>query len=353
VKGYNPGTWESGSYAQFWECVHEASEMMRNVVMVDLFVALLGCTWLSAQQPSAQTPSKQPENTAGVAQYILGPGDQVKIWALGAEEVGDKPFRVDPSGNLDVPLIGTVHAGGLTVDRFKAELVQRFSGQLLQPQVSVEIVDYGSQPVSVMGAFNHPGVHQLQGRKTLAEVVSLADGLRQDAGPRLTISRKIEYGPIPLLTAKPDPTGKFSVADVSIKDVLDGAHPAENILISPYDVITVPPAEAVFVIGEVQKPGEIALKDNISVLRALSSAGGFGPTPAPQNSKIVRLVPGTSERNEIPVDLRKILAGQAEDVAMRPNDILVVPPNGPKKAVARVMEAAIQTATGVIIWRRP
>jgi polysaccharide biosynthesis/export protein len=326
----------------------------RAVVMVDLFVALIGCTWLSAQQPAAQAPPKQPENAAEVAQYILGPGDQVKIWALGAEEIGDKPFRIDPSGNLDVPLIGTVHAGGLTVDQFKAELVQRFSGQLLQPQVSVEIVDYGSQPVSLMGAFNHPGVHQLQGRKTLVEVVSLADGLRQDAGPRLNISRKIEYGPIPLLTAKPDPTGKFSVADVSIKDVLDGTHPAENILISPYDVITVPPAEAVFVIGEVQKPGEIALKnDNMSVLRALSSAGGFGPTPAPQNSKIVRIVPGTSERNEIPVDLRKILAGQAEDVAMRPNDILVVPPNGPKKVVARLMEAAIQTATGVLIWSRP
>jgi polysaccharide biosynthesis/export protein len=329
--------------------------MIRNaIVIADLFIALLGCPWLSAQQPSAQAPPKQPENAAEVAHYILGPGDQVKIWALGAEEVGDKPFRIDPSGNLDVPLIGTVHAGGLTVDRFKAELVQRFSGQLLRPQVSVEIVDYGSQPVSLMGAFNHPGVHQLQGRKTLVEVVSLADGLRQDAGPRLNISRKIEYGTIPLLTAKPDPTGKFSVADVSIKDVLDGTHPAENILISPYDVITVPPAEAVFVIGEVQKPGEIALKnDNMSVLRALSSAGGFGPTPAPQSSKIVRIVPGTSERNEIPVDLRKVLAGQAEDVAMRPNDILVVPPNGPKKVVARLMEAAIQAATGVLIWSRP
>jgi len=128
----------------------------------------------------------------------------------------------------------------------------------------------------------------------------------------------------------------------------------ENILVYPYDVITVPTAEAVFVIGEVKKPGEVTLKgDGVTVLQALASADGYGPTPAPQNAKIVRLVPGTSERKEIPVDLSKILAGKAEDVAMRPNDILVVPPSGPKKLAERALEAAIQAATGVAIWRRP
>jgi protein involved in polysaccharide export with SLBB domain len=107
--------------------------------------------------------------------------------------------------------------------------------------------------------------------------------------------------------------------------------------------------------GEVKKPGEVALKSNasISVLQALASAEGLGPTPAPQNARIVRIMPGTAERKEIPVDLRKVLAGTAEDVSMRPNDILVVPPSGPKKVAARVIEAAIQTATGIVIWRHP
>jgi polysaccharide export outer membrane protein len=286
---------------------------------------------------------------------VLGSEDQVKIWALGIEEISDKPARIDPGGDLDLPLIGKIHAAGLTVEELKAELVRRFSKEVLKPQVSVEIVDFGSQPVAVMGAVNRPGVHQLRGRKTLMEVVSMAEGLRQDAGPRITISRDIQRGAVPLRTAKADPSGKFSVADVEVKTLLAGTNPADNILILPHDVITVPIAEAVFVLGEVRKPGEVALKDNssISVLQALAGAEGFGLTPAPQDAKIVRQVAGSAERQEIPVDLRRVLAGTAEDIAMRPNDILVVPPSGPKKAAARALEAAIQAATGIAIWRRP
>jgi polysaccharide export outer membrane protein len=145
------------------------------------------------------------------------------------------------------------------------------------------------------------------------------------------------------------------VAEVPVKGLLAGASPADNILISPHDVVTVPIAESVYVMGAVKKPGEVALKENpsISVLQALASAEGYGETPAPQNARIVRLVPGTSDRKEIPVDLTKIQNGKAEDIGMRPNDILVVPPSGPKRVASRVVEAAIQTATGVIIWRHP
>jgi polysaccharide export outer membrane protein len=307
-----------------------------------LTLLLSGCCLAADQQTSAK-------------EYVLGPEDQVKIWALGIEEISDKPARIDPGGDLDLPLIGKVHAGGLTVEQLKIELLRRLSKEVLKPQVSVEIVEFGSQPVSVIGAVNHSGVHQLRGRKTLMEVVSMAEGLRQDAGPRIKISREMQYGAVPLPTAKTDSTGQFSVADVEVKSLLSGTHPGDNILIFPHDVITVPAAEAVYVLGEVRKPGEVPLKNNssISVLQALAGAEGFGLTPAPQDAKIVRQIAGTSERQEIAVDLKKVLAGTAEDIAMRPNDILVVPPSGPKKAAARAMEAAIQAATGIAIWRHP
>ena len=308
---------------------------------------------------SVSNVSGQPQNIAetpseGRSSYLLGPNDQIKIWVLGVEEIGDKPIKIDPSGDLDLPLVGKVHAAGLTTGQLKANLVQRYSKDLLKPQVSVELTEFGSQPVSIMGAVNRPGIHQLEGHKTLVETISLAEGLRPDAGPRVNISRQVRYGPIPLPNAKPDASGKYSVADVGVKDLLSGTHPAENIVVFPNDVITIPTAEAVFVIGEVKKPGEVVLRgDGVTVLQALSSAEGFGTTPAPQNSKIVRVTPGSSERKEIPVDLNKILAGKSEDIAMRPNDILVVPPSGPKRVAARAMEAAIQAATGIAIWRRP
>lgn len=297
--------------------------------------------------------SPQPSPQVSAENYTLGPDDQVKIWALGVDEASEKPVRIDPSGNIDVPVAGQIHAAGMTVEQLRTELANRFAKEVLHPQVTVEITDYGSQPVSVVGAVNAAGVKQVQGRKTLMEVLSLAGGLRQDAGSTIAISRQVQYGPIPLLNAKPDPTGQYSVAQVGVKDLMNGSRPAENILILPHDTITVPNAEVVYVMGEVKKAGEVVLKDRptISVLQALASAEGYGPTPAPQSAKIVRLSPNSPERTEIPVDLRKVIAGKEEDIAMRPNDILIVPPSAPKKIALRMTEAAIQTVTGVIIWK--
>jgi len=316
------------------------------------YVARLSFLLLGA---SALLTGQQAARPGAPSQYVLGADDQIKVSVLGVEELADRTVRIEPSGDIDLPIAGKIQASGLTLEQLKTKLSGQLSKSLVKPQVSVEIVNFGSQPVSVMGAVNHPGVHQLQGRKTLAEVLSLADGLRPDAGPHVTISRRIQYGAVPLRNAKPDPTGQFSVASVEVKDLMSGANPADNIPIFPHDVITVPTADVIFVIGEVKKPGEITLKDrsSISVLQALSSAQGFGPTPAPQNAKIVRVAPGDRQRTDIPVDLRKVLAGKAEDIAMRPNDILVVPASGPKKLGARALEAAIQTLTGVMIWSRP
>src|SRR5205814_5248066 len=137
----------------------------------------------------------QPGDTS---QYVLGPDDQIRVWSLGMEEITDKPVRIAPNGDINLPIIGGIHAGGLTVEQLKARLVERFSSEVRKPQVSIEIVEYGSQPVSVMGAVNHPGILQLQGRKTLSEVLSLAGGLSQNAGPYINISRPLQNGPIPL-----------------------------------------------------------------------------------------------------------------------------------------------------------
>ncbi len=154
---------------------------------------------LSASKNGEAVTASQPISLETLASYPLGPSDQLKIWVLGMEqEIGDKPIRVDPAGDIDLPLIGRVHAGGLTTDQLKADLVMRYAKDLRNPQISVELLDFGSEPVSVMGAVNRPGVRQLEGHKTLVEAISLAEGLRPDAGPRVNISRQIRYGQIPL-----------------------------------------------------------------------------------------------------------------------------------------------------------
>lgn len=317
-----------------------------------VFILFLTCSYGFGQQAPASSTSPTSPRPDDVSQYVLGPEDQVKIWALGVEEISDKPVRIDPSGEIDLPLIGRIHAAGLTVEQFKSALVERLAKEVREPRVSVDIVEFGSEPVSVMGAVNHPGVLQVNGRKTLAEILSLSGGLRPDAGPYIKITRQNKWGEIPLKNAKADGSGNFHVAQVPVRELLSATNPSENISIRPHDVITVPTAEMVYVVGAVKKAGGFPLneRESVSVLQALSMAEGLGPTPKAQDSKILRAVPGDSERTQIPVDLRKVMTGKAEDMALRPNDILFVPDSTAKKAGIRAIEAAIQTATGVVIW---
>ena len=328
---------------------------MKTRAIIFLGFATIGVLSAAEQKPAAEVSHPLQSGTQTQSGYILGPDDSLKIWALGVDEITDKPVRIDTSGFLDLPLIGRVHAAGLTVNQLEANLIQRLSSEIRDPRVSVEVVDFGSQPVTVIGAVTQPGVHQLQGRKTLAEVLSLAGGLKDDCGPKINISRSLKWGAIPLPNAKNDSTGQFSIADVRVKELLAANDPALNIMIQPNDVITVPQAEMVYVIGAVKKPGGFILnkESTVSVLQALSFAEGLGDTPAPRKSKILRPIPGSTNRQEIALDLTKVLAGKGEDVALRPNDILLVPTNTPKKAITKAAETVLQTAAGVAIYRVP
>jgi len=288
-------------------------------------------------------------------EYLLGSNDQIKIWALGLDEVSERPYRVDPAGYIDLPLLGRIQAAGLSVADLKQELLIRLAKDVRQPQVSIELTDFGSQPVSVMGAVGSPGVHQLRGRKTLAEVVALAGGFRPEAGPVIKITRLLKWGRIPLPEARLDPTGEYSIGELSIKTLLDGENPTANILVRPSDVLTVPTAQMVYVIGEVRKPGKYALSERqtISVLEALSMAEGFASTAAPASARILRTPPGASQLSETTVDLKKIMAGKGQNITLQANDILFIPSNANRKAATKALDAIITTATGIAIFRRP
>ena len=254
--------------------------------------------------------------------YRLGAGDEVAIWALGAEEIGTHPFRIDLGGYLDVPLAGHIHAAGLTVDQLRAELVKQLSTQIKQPQVTVSVTELRSQPVSVMGAVNKPGVYQLQGEKTLLEVLSLAEGVKPDAGNSVRILRSVDEGPLPMPGAAPDPSGHFTVAEAGLRDALDSRSPVSALAVKPRDVITVAQGQTVYVMGDVAKAGAFPLgqRERISALEAISLAGGMTPTAKPSAARILRESPDGEKRKDIPVDLSKILNSKASDVQLEAGD---------------------------------
>ncbi len=309
-----------------------------------------GPTLLAYLMLSVPLPAVAAQQSAA---YVLGPGDEIIIRALDVEEVSEKPVRIDMQGNINVPLIGRLPAGGLTVEQLEAEVTKRLRTYLHAPQVTISVAQFRSQPVSVLGAVANPGVHQLEGRKSLFEVLSLAGGLKTEAGYTIKITRRKQWGRIPLPTAAEDPTGQFTVAEVSVKSVMDARSPDDNILISPHDVITVPRADMVYVIGAIRRAGGFVLGDKeiLSALQALSLAEGLERGAAPQNAKILRPSQGSPARTEIPVDLKKILEGKASDVPLGPEDILFVPGSASRNVALRGLEAMISIGTGFAIYR--
>jgi polysaccharide export outer membrane protein len=316
-----------------------------------VLVAVIGTGLLGGAERTAGQDSPAAMNVPST--YTLGSNDEISFWGIDAEEIVNKRFRIDPDGEVSLPMVGRLQAAGLTIRQFEEVLNKQLSAYIREPHIVVTIAEFRSQPVTVVGAVKSPGTYQLQGRKTVVEMISLAGGFREDAGNTIKITRELEWGKIPLSDASIDPGHKFSVAEIRIKEILEARNPQENILMMPHDVVTVPRGELIYVIGDVKKAGGFILteRSNMSVLQALSMAEGLGNTANTSHSKILRLESGQEQRTEIALNLKKILDGTSNDVPLQAGDILFVPGSAAKKVGVRTVEAMVQIGTGVAIWR--
>jgi len=317
------------------------------MIAVRFFTVIAGCVLSCAlagqQEPAGSSPA-----------YILGPNDQISIQVMELPEIPAKPYRVDSDGSLDLPLAGRVRAGGLTLEQFKSVLETRLRTQVKNPHVTASLVESKSQPVSVMGAVNTPGTQQLDGSKTLFDVIANAGGLKTDAGDTITVTRQAGEGPLNLPNTVIDPSTGKATAQVSVRDLVELRSPAVNIALRPHDEVSVAAARVLYVIGSVRKPGGFTLsgKRPMSTLEALSLAEGLGPNAAPKNARILRRTTDAElTRTQIKVNLKRVLDGKSEDLQMLPEDILFIPDSSAKKFAGRAAETALATISGVIIWR--
>jgi polysaccharide export outer membrane protein len=274
----------------------------------------------SPQQPRELPPDSIRPN------YVLGPNDQFLVRAPLAEEINDKPFRIDAEGNINLPLLGKVRAGGLTVQELEADLVRRLREFIVAPQVIITMVQFRSEPVFFVGAFARPGIYPLQGRHTLVEMLSGIGGLLPNASRHIKVTRRAEYGAIPLPNALEDPEKKISTVEISMGSLRENVNPAEDIVLEPYDVVSVDRAELVYIGGEVTKVGGIELgeRDSMSMLQALIMSGGFTKDANRGKVRILRPILNTSRRAEIEIDMARVFEGKADDYALLPNDLLYV-----------------------------
>jgi polysaccharide export outer membrane protein len=322
--------------------------IMNRILYVFLLISSL--TGVLAAQPAKRVEGIAVTPSAEVG--VLGGGDEITLRDSDIEELNGKVFQVGEDGTIGLPVIGRVQATGMTVAEFERALNEKLKVYVKEPRTTVASVQYRSRPVSVIGAVNNPGVYQITSPRSLVQMLSVAGGLRADAGSWLVITRKDPSETSHLTQANADFTTGVTEIRVPLMGLLNGADPRAGMPVVSNDVISVAKAEMVFVMGDVRKPGGFVLGDReqVSLVRALALAEGLQGSAAPRRAKVLRESSG--ERSEIPVDIAKILDGKGPDLMLLPDDVLFIPTNTGKKIAIRSIEAAIQAGTGIAIWRR-
>jgi polysaccharide export outer membrane protein len=285
----------------------------------------------------------------------IGPDDLLNISVFEAPEM-NSTVRVSANGEISLQLLGAVHAAGRTPKELESVLQAHLRRTYMKdPHVGVFVQELQSHSISVVGAVKMPGVFQIRGKKTVIEVLSMAQGLADDAGDTVLIQHGAEYTQ-PGSSNGSQPTAQEkngAIEEINLKKLLDSADSALNVPVRPGDIVKVPRAGIVYVVGEVEKPGGFVLQnnENISVLQALALAEGPTHTSAISRARIIRTDPASGKRTEIPMNLGRIFSGKAPDTFLQPKDIVFVPNSAAKSILYRGSEAAVQTAAGVAIYK--
>src|SRR2546426_4074565 len=287
--------------------------------------------------PSKTTngPGQETASAGKLQDLRIGIGDLLQITMFGTQDF-NADLRVSASGDISLPPLGLVHVEGLSTSKAE-ELIERQlveGGFYREPRVSVFEKEYATQGVSILGEVKNPGVYPLLADRPLLDLLSQAGGLTPNASKTVSITHAGQNTPS-VVTLSPDP----ELAATSNPAVLTG------------DTIVVSTAGLVYVIGNVNKPGGYVMTDNqLTVLQALALAGGNSPMAALDRAQIVRQVKGA--REAVPVSVKKILDGRDKDLRLQPQDILFIPGSTGKTAATRSIEAILQAAVGVAVYRR-
>lgn len=321
------------------------------------------CLTANAQQPAEKTQptpvSADPKTAAMVTaketpapaanrpvdeHYKIGPGDVLDIRILNRPNLSREAVRVEGNGVLRMPLIDTdIHAACLTESELGKEIARLYLKFYRNPQVAVFIKDYRATQVAIIGMVNEQGRFQLQRRIRLLELLTYAKGANDHAGQTINVVRSGTA----FQCDKGEP-GKEDIAvgisSYRLSDTLLGSDKA-NPYLDNGDIVTLPEADQIYVVGNVLTPRSILLKDPITLTRAIAMSGGLSKDTKQQRVRIVRQEPGSTTRKEIYVDLGAIEKKRAEDIALAPNDIVDVPVSGTKSLLRSLLGGVAPAVT--------
>jgi polysaccharide export outer membrane protein len=236
--------------------------------------------------------------------YVVGQDDVLKITVYNHPDL-TATDRVSGEGVIILPLIGEVHVAGLTVDQVAKKISARLSeGYIIDPNVSVFVVEFKSKKTIIMGQVFKPGIYMLSGNTTFLELISLAGGLTREAGEKATIKRKPQAGS----------TGE-GIITIDLKGLIELGNTSLDVPLMDGDSVYIARAGLFYITGEVKKPDAYKHEEGLTVIKAVTMAGGFTDKASSGRIRIIRKSG----------DREKVIEKAAMDEKVLPDDIILVP----------------------------
>src|ERR1041384_2736646 len=271
--------------------------------------------------------------------YRVGAGDLLDIRIFNGPQLSREAVRVEGNGVIRMPLIDTdIQASCLTEGELAKEISTRYAKYYKNLQVDVFIKEYHAQQVAIIGAVNDQSRFELQRRVRLLELLTYAKGPSTKAGQTINIVHSTTTTSPCKQADESDPNSAFS--SYKLNDVLQG-DPKSNPYLEAGDIVTIPEADQVYVVGNVFMPLTIALKEPITLTRAIAMAGGLKQDTRKDKIRVLRQEPGTLKKKEIMVDLYAIEKKRSEDLALAPNDIIDVPTSAGKSFLRSLVQGVV------------
>jgi len=305
---------------------------------------ILGVLCLPAVgQTSSRLVAALPDSTSNLPLQKMGIDDLIGITVYDSPEL-TRTVRVAADGTIRLPMVkARIPVAGLLPSDVETVIAAQLTKEevLVDPIVTVSVVESRSRPIVVSGAVKKPITFQASSQTSLLDALARAEGLDTDCGPEILVS-KVQTGP----------DGKTSTLTrrISVKALIDAADPELNLQLQGGEQIRVPEAGRVYVVGNVRKPGAFVIHDasETSVLRVLALSEGLEKFAA-KEAYIYRREQGPAGKNEIPIELEKIMQRKAPDVPLQANDVLYIPDNKNSRSFARIMESVAAIGGGAAI----
>jgi len=314
-------------------------------------VVLYLCLWPVFAFPQTKLVAVGEIGNANLPAQRIGADDLISISVYDSPEL-TRTVRVGAAGDINLPMMkNPVRAAGLLPNELEKNIATALKTEqiLVDPMVTVTVVEYRSRPISVTGAVRKSITFQAYGGVTLREALTRAEGLTPEAGPDILITRpgKNENGVIgPRLTER-----------VAVRALIEANDPSANMPLSGGEEISVPEAGRVYIAGNVKKPGVFPMKDlsGITILKLVAMAEGLAPYYG-KEAFIYRREAGGNAKDEIPVALQKIIDRKSPDVVLQSDDIVYITDAKGRRLTATALEKIVgfggSTASGVLIWGR-